>query len=242
MGPRRASAQGGQRVGSGRLNTAAHSRRARAEARDSTTSHAEPQASSDPNETSTMRTRRRTAGASTSTAPSPPALSPVSRARASKAKLVEEMTRAELEAAYHRAVQQRNYPWRRERKHKRQDAGVASTSSTMRNTSLRANTATEKATSDRHFRLFKVLRDTICRRPATDHAHAIDLLVLSLSAQQRTQLRALPSMQQERYLAQRDLCRTLRAEFSTPKATLTVRLENFLPTRSIDRAMNYRAQ
>eukprot|EP00965_Chrysotila_dentata_P041567 1378313-Pleurochrysis_carterae.AAC.1 len=42
-------------------------------------------------------------------------------------------------------------------------------------------------------------------------------------------------MQQERYLAQRDLCRQLRSDFFTPKATLTAGLENFMPIRSLDR-------
>eukprot|EP00965_Chrysotila_dentata_P259964 6213741-Pleurochrysis_carterae.AAC.4 len=112
MGPRRASARGGQRVGSGRLNAAAHSRRERAIARDSTTSHAEQQAPSNSDDTSTTRTCRRMAGSSSdSSAPLPPALSPVSQARANKTKPVEEMTRAELEAAYHRAIQLRNYAW-----------------------------------------------------------------------------------------------------------------------------------
>eukprot|EP00965_Chrysotila_dentata_P133216 4405605-Pleurochrysis_carterae.AAC.1 len=116
MGPRRASARGGVRVGSGRPDPAAHSRRQRAEVR-SSTNNATPQAeASESTTTSTAAARTRASHTGSSTEPTAPENSPVSRARANKAKPVAEMTRSELEAAYARAVQQCNYAWRRERR------------------------------------------------------------------------------------------------------------------------------
>eukprot|EP00965_Chrysotila_dentata_P224813 6194404-Pleurochrysis_carterae.AAC.3 len=112
--------------------------------------------------------------------------------------------------------------------------GGARATGDQRTTSERSD-ASEKATADRRYRLFKVLRDTICRRPPSDHAHAIDLLIQSLSVEQRANLRSLSAIQQERYLAQRDLCGKLCSDFFTPKATRTFRLENFVPTCSIER-------
>eukprot|EP00965_Chrysotila_dentata_P178358 5890626-Pleurochrysis_carterae.AAC.1 len=148
------------------------------------------------------------------------------------------MTRDELETAYQRAVQQRNYAWRRERKRSKEASSSAKPTAGvggMRATSERTD-AGEKATADRRHRLFKILNEALRRRPSSDHAHAIDLLIQSLSAEQRSTLRALSSIQQERYIAQREICRKLRSDYFTPRATLTLRLENFMPTRAIDRA------
>eukprot|EP00965_Chrysotila_dentata_P194889 6176655-Pleurochrysis_carterae.AAC.2 len=58
----------------------------------------------------------------------------------------------------------------------------------------------------------------------------------NLSPKQRAEFRLLTSVRQERYLAQRELCRSLRSKFFTSKASLTVRPENFMPTRAINRA------
>eukprot|EP00965_Chrysotila_dentata_P031980 1066038-Pleurochrysis_carterae.AAC.1 len=62
------------------------------------------------------------------------------------------------------------------------------------------------------------------------------MLVQDLDLEQRSVLRELLSVQQERFLVSRDLCQKLRSDFFTPKAALTVRLENFLSTRAMDRA------
>eukprot|EP00965_Chrysotila_dentata_P161904 5347011-Pleurochrysis_carterae.AAC.1 len=43
-------------------------------------------------------------------------------------------------------------------------------------------------------------------------------------------------MQQERYLAKRDLVHYIRKDVFTARRTLDARLENFWPTRAIDRA------
>eukprot|EP00965_Chrysotila_dentata_P109158 3607465-Pleurochrysis_carterae.AAC.1 len=64
------------------------------------------------------------------------------------------MTRAELEAAYQRAVQLRNYAWRRERNRKSKQTSSAPP---MRDTSKRdTDGATDKATADRRHRLHKI--------------------------------------------------------------------------------------
>eukprot|EP00965_Chrysotila_dentata_P162585 5368300-Pleurochrysis_carterae.AAC.1 len=81
MGPRRATARGGARVGAGRPDSAASSRRLHAEARSSNNSHATSQSeTSRSNAEPASRTRSQSGGAHTSTAPSPPTISPVSQA------------------------------------------------------------------------------------------------------------------------------------------------------------------
>eukprot|EP00965_Chrysotila_dentata_P027343 908460-Pleurochrysis_carterae.AAC.1 len=77
------------------------------------------------------------------------------------------MTRAELEAAYKRAVQQRNYAWRQVRRQSKPDAAAKSAS--MRNIATERADASEKAIADCRYRLYKIPRDAMTRRPAADH-------------------------------------------------------------------------
>eukprot|EP00965_Chrysotila_dentata_P154214 5096712-Pleurochrysis_carterae.AAC.1 len=93
--------------------------------------------------------------------------------------------------------------WRRERKANRATAAEARGSSGgacrglgMRTISERADSS-ERATVDRRRRLFKILSQTVRRRLPSDTAHALDLLIQSLTVEQRTTLRSLSSVQQE---------------------------------------------
>ncbi len=69
-----------------------------------------------------------------------------------------------------------------------------------------------------------------------DRPFIVNQLLDSMSTDERSVLRGLQSVQQERYLAQSDLVRHLRRDFFSAKAGLTVRLENFMPSRVVDKA------
>eukprot|EP00965_Chrysotila_dentata_P061515 2036811-Pleurochrysis_carterae.AAC.1 len=152
------------------------------------------------------------------------------------------MTRAELLQAYNRCVSQRNSALRRLRKLQKKvaagDGGQQSSSNRtipVRTTHARED-SNEKSVANRRHRLYKALSSFLRLRPTADHAYAINDLIQHLTIEQRSELRALNSVQQERFLAQRDLCRHLRTQHFTPKVALTMRLENFLPTRALERA------
>eukprot|EP00965_Chrysotila_dentata_P099984 3303797-Pleurochrysis_carterae.AAC.2 len=104
----------------------------------------------------------------------------------------------------------------------------------MRQTTKRA--ARDKAKLERRYRLFKTLLGIIQIRPKSDAPHAINMLVHKMSAAQRADFRLPTSVRRERFVAQKELCRTLRTNSFNAKASLTVRLENFMLTRAIDRA------
>eukprot|EP00965_Chrysotila_dentata_P093454 3087043-Pleurochrysis_carterae.AAC.1 len=58
--------------------------------------------------------------------------------------------------------------------------------------------------------------------------------MLGLPPESRAVLRKLPSVQQERFIAQRDVLNKLRQEYWTVQAALDIRLSNFVPVRSME--------
>eukprot|EP00965_Chrysotila_dentata_P228245 6196495-Pleurochrysis_carterae.AAC.2 len=227
----RKSARGGARIGAGRSGTSGGTSGG-AEASANASSHEE---SVDPNMSSHTRAQAR----STGVAPEAPDLSPVSATRASQSLPPERMTKAQLLWAYNRLAAKRRCAERKVR-HLRKGSSASNApppkTRGMRKTVARDGSSCEKVVADRRRRLAHTLQRMLDLRPIEDHAHAIDYLIQGLSVAQRQTLRDLPSVQQERFLASRDLCATLRAKHFTPSAALTVRLENFLSTRAMDRA------
>eukprot|EP00965_Chrysotila_dentata_P118718 3925686-Pleurochrysis_carterae.AAC.1 len=74
-------------------------------------------------------------------------------------------------------------------------------------------------------------------RPAEDVPHIINrMILLAFPVDVREQLRALSAMQQESYLAKRALMKQMSTDIFNPSNTLEARLENFWPTRAIERA------
>eukprot|EP00965_Chrysotila_dentata_P085811 2831829-Pleurochrysis_carterae.AAC.2 len=139
MGRWKSTARGGQQPGSGRLDAHALSQRQRVEAGTSNP-HAESQAqSANTTNASSQTTRTRTSAVGTSADNNANAqLSPVSQARAARHKPVSEMSCEELHSAYGRAVQQRNYAWRRIR------ALTSSSSAASISTPAAARTTTKR--------------------------------------------------------------------------------------------------
>eukprot|EP00965_Chrysotila_dentata_P100880 3332553-Pleurochrysis_carterae.AAC.3 len=160
------------------------------------------------------------------------------------------MTRIEHEKAYKRVRQERSSAMKQVRELRRTAAAAADTSASGGASASSNNTAgdsirktrewagaSDKAVADRRRRLYTCLKDVISRRPPSDHPHAINSLIQLLPVEEKTELRSLSAIQPERCIAQRDLCcKKLRSDFLIPKASLTVRLKNFMPTRAIDRA------
>eukprot|EP00965_Chrysotila_dentata_P078320 2581145-Pleurochrysis_carterae.AAC.1 len=59
-------------------------------------------------------------------------------------------------------------------------------------------------------------------------------IMLGLPATARQTLRQLSSMQQERFLAQREVVSKLRRDYWTVQASLDIRLSNFMPVRAME--------
>eukprot|EP00965_Chrysotila_dentata_P001812 59796-Pleurochrysis_carterae.AAC.1 len=146
------------------------------------------------------------------------------------------MTKPQLLNAYMRLLVKRNCAESKVRRLSREldDKGGASSSSLsnraapmmrVRKTTVESgesSSSLSKAVVDaRRRRLSHRLQSMLDARPPADHAHAIDILVQNVSSAQRETLRKLPSVQQGRFLASRDLCATLRSQHITPTATLT---------------------
>eukprot|EP00965_Chrysotila_dentata_P181898 6005656-Pleurochrysis_carterae.AAC.1 len=142
----------------------------------------------------------------------PPPLSPVSQARANLQQDPAQMSHADLLHAYQRAVNQRNYAWRRICRllNPQSNPKPKQKSIPLRTTHARAGSS-DKSVQNR------APRDC-------SHQH-VGVTTLRRS-----------SARNQRADSARDLCTHLRTNHFTPKATLTLRLENFLPTRAIDRA------
>eukprot|EP00965_Chrysotila_dentata_P153646 5078534-Pleurochrysis_carterae.AAC.1 len=155
--PRKSSARGGHRSGSGRHVAAALSGVQRAEARgtDDSATPQTHQANTFDTATASRTRSSATAGAGTNT--DPIGLSPVSQARQNRQKPADQMTRAELEQAVHRAVQQRNYAWRSLRAITKRGSATSTLAAApaMRQTTERP--ASDKAKMERCHRLFKAL-------------------------------------------------------------------------------------
>eukprot|EP00965_Chrysotila_dentata_P024172 800970-Pleurochrysis_carterae.AAC.1 len=58
--------------------------------------------------------------------------------------------------------------------------------------------------------------------------------MLGLPPESRVVLRKLPSVQQERFIAQRDVLNKLQQEYWTVQAALDIRLSNFVPVRLME--------
>eukprot|EP00965_Chrysotila_dentata_P047369 1571601-Pleurochrysis_carterae.AAC.2 len=237
MAPRKASARGGSRVGAGRPNPAAVSRQEHTQERSSNSARATRNQEEPANMPQSVPTRSSTAAGTSAAPPEHPPLSPVSRARAKLRTSAHLMSKADLLKAYTRTVNQRNYAWRRIRRLLKDAEGSKSSSSSMhiRKTQARFGSS-DKAVHDRRHRLAKTLSAMMRLRPVEDHAHAVNAIIQAFSVEQRAELRKLTALQQERFLAQRDLCQLLRSQHFTPKGSLSIRLDNFLPTRALDRA------
>eukprot|EP00965_Chrysotila_dentata_P072041 2379768-Pleurochrysis_carterae.AAC.1 len=93
-------------------------------------------------------------------------------------------------------------------------------SSTTSSSSL-PNPSSNKVDTARRQRLFASLKEILDCSPSCDHPYAIDRVIQTFDTSTRAELRGLTSIQQERFLAQKALCKTLREQHFTPKATLT---------------------
>eukprot|EP00965_Chrysotila_dentata_P131351 4342819-Pleurochrysis_carterae.AAC.1 len=90
------------------------------------------------------------------------------------------MTRAELEAAYMRSVQQRNYAWRRVRALQAATREAGANPAAARQTTERADSS-ERAVQNRRTRLSTNLNNMMRLRPPSDHPHALNALMQKLS-------------------------------------------------------------
>eukprot|EP00965_Chrysotila_dentata_P000542 17448-Pleurochrysis_carterae.AAC.3 len=76
-------------------------------------------------------------------------------------------------------------------------------------------------------------------RPAEDVPYVLSRILLAMSIQVRAQLRGFSFNAQEYFLAKRESKKLPKTDVFTAKKTLEMRLENFWPTRALERAMQH---